>query len=266
MNRIEKKFKALQKEKKKALIVYITAGDPSLSRTEALVHAFEKDGVDLIELGVPFSDPLADGVVIQDASQRALKSGTDLSKILKLVQKIRLKSQLPLLLMTYLNPVLRYGLSRFAVDAKRAGVDGIIVPELPPDEGKEISSVMRAKGIDLVYLLAPTSTSARRKMIGRASRGFVYYVSLTGVTGSKAMFPVSAAANIRLAKKETKLPICVGFGISTPEQAKVMSKIADGVIVGSAIVRSLAVSTKLSAEGFSKKYVRPFARALGKAL
>ena len=264
MNRIEAKFKELKKKKKKALILYMTAGDPSLARNAELITAFEKEGVDLIELGVPFSDPLADGVVIQGASQRALKRGTTLKKILDLVGKIRKKSQLPLLLMSYLNPILNFGLDHFAATARRAGVDGLIVPDLPPEEGKEVSAAMRKHGIYVVYLLAPTSGPARLKLVTRASRGFVYYVSLTGVTGARKALSPEMARNIRLAKKKARMPVCAGFGISTPEQAKAAARAADGVIIGSAIVRALAQYPRLSASQFSRRFVRPFARALGK--
>ncbi len=264
MNRIERKFRELKKQKKKALILYITAGDPSLKKDEALVLSFEKEGVDLIELGVPFSDPLADGVVIQEASQRALQKKTTLKKILSLVKNIRKKSEIPILLMSYLNPVLQFGIACFAKEAQKAGVDGLIVPDLPPDEGAAISKELRKKSIDLVYLLAPTSNQKRRTLVGTHSRGFVYYVSLTGVTGTRKKLPDSVYQNIRLAKKSTLLPVCVGFGISSPGQAKTMAAVSDGVIVGSAVVRELGAHPDLSAGEFSKRFVRPFAKALGK--
>ncbi len=266
MNRIQKKFQGLKKLKKKALIIYLTAGDPSLKKNEELIYAFEKDGVDLVELGVPFSDPLADGAVIQEASERSLKKKTTLKKILQLVSNVRKKSQMPILLMSYLNPVLQFGLARFADEAKKSGVDGLIIPDLPPEEGKEVSTVMKRKKIDLVYLLAPTSGEKRRRQVTAASRGFVYYVSFTGVTGAARSIASAVHQNISLAKKATRLPVCVGFGISNPAQAKAMSKSADGVIVGSAIVKSLAQNKTLNASRFSSKFVRPFARALGKAI
>ncbi|MGH7198944.1 MAG: tryptophan synthase subunit alpha [Candidatus Omnitrophota bacterium] len=264
MNRIDQKFKQLKKQNKKALILYITAGDPSLSRNGELIPAFEKEGVDFVELGVPFSDPLADGVVIQGASQRALKRGTTLEGILGLVKKVRKHSQLPILLMSYLNPILNYGLDHFAASARKAGVDGLVVPDLPPEEGKEVSAAMRKRRIHLVYLLAPTSGPKRLKLVAKASKGFIYYVSLTGVTGVRKALPTELRRNILLAKKNARVPVCVGFGISTPEQAKAASRAADGVIVGSAIVRALARYPKLGAAAFSRRFVRPFARALGK--
>lgn len=264
MSRLSIKFTELRKARRKALIVFLTAGDPSLAKNEALIPAMEKDGVDVVELGVPFSDPLADGPVIQGSSLRSLKRGTTLPKILVLVRRVRRKSRIPLVLMSYLNPIFRYGLSRFAKDAKRSGVDGVIIPDLPPEEGKEVSAALRKAGIDLIYLLAPTSGDARRRMVARASRGFVYYVSLTGVTGVRSALPPTVREGIRKAKRATKLPVCVGFGVSTPAQAKTVAREADGVIVGSAIVRALEASKGLSAAGFSRRFVRPFARALGK--
>ncbi len=262
--RIEAKFEKLRSKKQKALIAFMTAGDPSLSQNEALALAFEKDGVDLLELGVPFSDPLADGRVIQASSQRSLKRGTTLAKILKLVRAIRKRSEMPIALMSYANPIFHYGLKRFAKNARKAGVDGVIIPDLPPEEAAEWIKILKNAELDLVFLLAPTSSLKRVQSVTRHSRGFVYYVSITGVTGAQKSLPLSVEANIRLVKKNTRLPVCVGFGISTPDQAKQACKTADGVIVGSAIVRQLALRPKLSAAQFSHRVVRPFAVALGK--
>ena len=264
MNRITKKFKELKARKEKALIVYITAGDPSFKKNEQLIRAFEKDGVDLIELGVPFSDPLADGQVIQEASQRSLKKKTNLVKILTLVSRIRKNSQLPILLMSYLNPILQYGIERFAGSAKKAGVDGVIIPDLPPDEGRNISLTMKSHGVDLVYLLAPTSTMARVKRVAGASHGFIYYVSITGVTGVNRSAPFKVQANIRTIKQNTKLPVCVGFGVSTPERAKKVSQYSDGVIIGSVVVKAIASHPSLDAQELSKRFIRPFVVAMGK--
>lgn len=242
----------------------MTAGDPSLGKNEELIHAFENEGVDLIELGVPFSDPLADGTVIQASSKRSLEKKTTMPAILNLVKKARRKSQIPLLLMTYLNPVLRYGLKKFAKDAAKAGVDGIIVPDLPPEEGVEVSKEMKARGMDVVYLLAPTSPAERQKMVSRASRGFIYYVSITGVTGTKTSAANDIRSHLASFRRKTKLPVCIGFGVSTPEQAKQMAAVSDGVIIGSAVVRTLHENRTLSADKYAAKFVRPFARALGK--
>lgn len=262
MNRIEKKFNALKKSKKKALIFFLTAGDPSLKATEDLVPALEKEGADLIELGVPFSDPLADGPVIQAASNRSLKHGTNLEKILSTVRRIREKSEIPLLLMSYLNPVFSYGLERFAREAKAAGVDGLIVPDLPPEEGRDIQAVMKKYGIDLVYLLAPTTPRDRQRFVGRASRGFVYFVSLTGVTGSQTANSALIRKDLASARKVSSVPVCVGFGIQTPADAQKMAAISDGVIVGSALVKTLAKERRLNPAHFAQRFARPFAKAL----
>ena len=262
MTRIQKKFDELRVKKEKAAIIFITAGDPSLDKNLKLVHSFEKAGVDLIELGVPFSDPLADGPVIQEASERSLKRGTNLKKILELVKKIRRTSQIPLILMSYLNPILSYGVASFARDAKTAGVDGVILPEVPVEEGRELSSVLSRAKLDLIYLLAPTSTLERKRNAARASRGFIYFVSMTGVTGAKNTVLRSVDADVRSIKKFSTLPVCVGFGISTPEQARQMSRVSDGVIIGSAVVRALKEHASLSADTFTKKFVTPFVKAV----
>ena len=220
--------------------------------------------MDLVELGVPFSDPVADGPVIQASSQRALKNGTTLTKIIKLVTHVRKKSQAPILLMSYFNPIFHYGIQRFAKDAARAGVDGVIIPDLPPEEGLEISPVLRRHKIDLVYLLAPTSDRTRQKKVTRATRGFVYYVSLTGVTGARKTLASDVRRNLKAIRRQTRLPVCVGFGVSTPAQAKTISQMADGVIIGSAVVRALMAHPGISATKFSKEFIRPFAKALGK--
>jgi len=239
MNRIEQKFKGLKRTKKKALIAFITAGDPSLRTTEELVLAFEKSGVDIVELGVPFSDPLADGPTIQASSQRAIKKGTNLTKVLNMVKRIRRRSEIPIALMTYFNPVFHYGEDKFIREAKRSGVDGVIIPDLPPEEGKALIRSARAGNISTVFFISPTTTRKRMRRIVKASTGFIYYVSLTGVTGAKKGFSKNNTANLRLARQMTKLPVCIGFGVATPSQAKAVSKHADGVIVGSAIVKRI---------------------------
>ena len=239
MSRIQKKFSDLRKKREKALIFFLTAGDPSLKKTEELVLAFEKEGADLIELGVPFSDPLADGPIIQAASNRSLKRGTNLEKILTLVARIRRKSQVPLLLMSYLNPIFRYGVEAFAKKARTVGVDGLIVPDLPPEEGVETGRLLRRYGIDLVYLLAPTSSRKRQKTVTAASRGFVYFVSLTGVTGSRSAGAASVKRLLSSARRVAKIPVCAGFGIRTPQDAQKMAAVSDGVIIGSSVVSAL---------------------------
>lgn len=267
MNRIQKKFAELKKNRQKALIFFLTAGDPSLKKTEELVLAFEREGADLIELGVPFSDPLADGPVIQAASTRSLKKGTDTKRVLDLVKRIRQSSQIPLLLMTYLNPVFHYGLERFVQKAKGCGVDGLIVPDMPLEEGRELGRMARRHDIDLVYLLAPTSSKKRQKMITSASRGFVYFVSLTGVTGSRSAGGVDSIRRvIGSARRMARIPVCVGFGVRTPEDARKWAAVSDGVIIGSAAVQATAAKPHENAGIFAQQFVRPFAKALGKRL
>ena len=264
MSLIRKKFLELKKNKKKALIIFMTAGDPSFKKNEELIGAFEKEGVDMIELGVPFSDPLADGPVIQASYQRSLARGTTLKKILRLVRQVRHKTSLPLILMSSFNPVYHYGLKRFASDARAAGVDGLIIPDLPPEEGSETALLMKKQRIDLIYLLAPTSSAARQKTVARRSRGFVYYVSLTGVTGLRNTLSHGLAQQVRAVKKASPVPVCVGFGISKPDMARKVAAMGDGIIIGSAVVKALHSQRKLSAAAMAKKIIRPFAKALGK--
>ena len=263
MNRIDQKFRELREKKKKAFIAFITAGDPSLRITEQLVLAFEKAGVDIIELGVPFSDPLADGPTIQASSQRALEKGVNLEKIFELVRRIRHKSMIPLALMTYYNPVLHYGEEKFVSKAQACGVDGLIIPDLPPEEAGTLIHRCRRKDLAAIFFIAPTTTRQRMKKIVQASTGFVYSVSLTGVTGARQQLPGSIVRQVRLAKQLTAKPICVGFGISHPEQIRSVAKIADGVIVGSAIVQEIA---KNSGRKQLVRGVFHFVRRLVKAL
>ncbi len=237
MSRIENCFQKLRKKNQKALVAFITAGDPDLSATQKIFSVIEKNGADIIELGVPFSDPLADGPVIQAASQRALESGTTLKKIIRLVGEIRKTSELPIVLMTSYNPVFAYGQKLFVDDALKAGVDGVIIPDLPPEEAGEFDAHAKKQGLDMIHLLAPTSTEDRIRLIANASRGFIYYVSLTGTTGVKSEVSGNLEAKVQSIKRVAKLPVLVGFGISGPDQAKKAAVVSDGVIVGSAIVR-----------------------------
>jgi tryptophan synthase alpha chain len=241
---------------RKALIAYITAGDPTPERTPEYVAALERGGVDLIELGVPFSDPIADGPVIQRGAERALKAGTNVIKVLQMAQQIRLKSTIPLLLFTYLNPILRYGLDALARDAKAAGIDGCLLTDLSVEEASPYVRVMRAADLDTVFLAAPTSTPQRQKLVGEYSTGFVYLVSRTGVTGERSSVSDSIAPLVRSMRTVTKLPLAVGFGISTPEQAKSVAQLADGVVVGSAFVRIIEENGDLES----------FARSLRKGI
>jgi tryptophan synthase alpha chain len=235
-NRIERTFNVLRKTRRKALIPYIMAGDPNLRTTESLVYALEKAGADIIELGIPFSDPLADGPTIQRASERSLRRKTTLASVLRLVGKIRKRTEVPLVLMTYYNLIYRFGVEAFAERAARAGVDGVIIPDLPPEEAGEMASAARNR-LATIFLLAPTSTSDRIQRISGAASGFVYYVSLTGITGSRLTGFPEIARKISEIRRHTPLPIGVGFGISSPAEAARISKWADGVIVGSALVR-----------------------------
>jgi tryptophan synthase alpha chain len=237
MSKIEKTFKKLKQQGKKAFIPYIMAGAPNLEKTLEQVLLLEKCGADIIELGVPFSDPLADGPTIQRAAERALKAGVTLKKIVPFVKKLRNHSQIPVILMTYYNPVFKYGEKAFIKDAVNAGVDGVIIPDLPPDEGKDFIELSSGSGLNAIFLIAPTSTKERIKKIVAVSAGFVYYVSITGITGSKLTFEKTFKEHINSVKKLTDKPVAVGFGISTPEDAKMVSQIADGIIVGSAIVK-----------------------------
>jgi tryptophan synthase alpha chain len=262
MNRIDRAFKGLKARKEKAFITYITAGDPNLAMTAKLVGALEKAGVDLIELGIPFSDPLADGPVIQAASKRALDRGATLKKIFAAVKALRRTSEVPIVFMTYYNPVLHYGVGRFMKECRRCGVDGVIVPDLPCDEAKELMRCGRKEKIATIFLAAPTSTKARLRAIAANSAGFIYYVSLTGVTGARAKLPPEVISKVRTIKRMTKKPVCVGFGVSNPGQAKGIAKVADGVIVGSAIVKVVGDSAK----GVLVKKVSSFSKRLADAV
>jgi tryptophan synthase alpha chain len=221
----------------KALIAYITAGDPTPEATPNLARALERGGVDLIELGVPFSDPTADGPVIQRGTDRALKAGTNVKKVLEIARKIREHSEIPLVLFTYLNPVLRYGLDRLAADAKAAGIDGCLLTDLSVEEAAPYVSTMRSAGLDTIFLAAPTSTPRRLKLVAEYSTGFVYLVSRTGVTGESASVSHLVAPLVRSMRAVTSLPLAVGFGISTSQQAREVAQLADAVVVGSAFVR-----------------------------
>jgi tryptophan synthase alpha chain len=239
VTRIGNRFAALAREGRKAFIAFVTAGDPSLERTIEVALGLEAAGVDVLELGVPFSDPLADGPVIQRASERALRQGTRLASVLDAVRRIRARSELPLLLFSYVNPLLRYGLDRLATDAAAAGVDGVLVTDLPPEEGATWIAGARRAGLDTVFLAAPTSPEARLKRVADCSRGFVYAVSRTGVTGERDAISSDAAGLVGRLKALTATPVALGFGLSTPEQVRAAAEVADGVVVGSAIVRFL---------------------------
>ena len=235
MSRIDDRFKSLNG--KKALVAFFTAGDPYLSASKDIFSVIEKAGADIIELGVPFSDPLADGPIIQASAHRSLQNGTTLGKIIELVKDIRSQSQLPIVLMSSFNPVFVYGQAKFVEDAVNAGADGVILPDLPPEEAGKFLGFANAKSLDTIFLLAPTSTPDRIQMVGEASKGFIYYVSLTGTTGTKEALAKNLEEKVSAIKNEVKLPVLVGFGISGPEQAKEAGQCSDGVIIGSAIVK-----------------------------
>lgn len=259
LTRIQSLFSTLRQKRRAALMMYLTAGDPSPARTPALVAALERGGADLIELGVPFSDPIADGPVIQAGSERALRAGTTMVKVLEIACEIRKRSQIPLLLFTYMNPALHYGLEKLARDAKAAGIDGCLLTDLSVEEADPYVKVMRVAGLDTVFLAAPTSTPERLKLVAEYSTGFVYLVSRTGVTGERGSLSESLAPLIRSMRTVTTLPLAAGFGISTPEQAGAAAKMADGVVVGSALVR-------LIGNNASDEQIQDFARGLRKGM
>jgi tryptophan synthase alpha chain len=240
--RIASLFDTLRATRAKGLIGYITAGDPSLDRTPSLVKALVAGGADLIELGVPFSDPIADGPVIQRGTERALRAGASLRRILEVSREIRRDSSVPLLLFTYLNPVLKYGLEALAKDAAQAGIDGLLLTDLSVEEAAHHVEVMRAHNLDTVFLAAPTSTEARLRLIARYSSGFVYLVSRTGVTGERDSLSGSVAPLAAAVRRVTDLPLAVGFGISRPEHVAEAGRVADAVVVGSAFVHLIEQS------------------------
>jgi tryptophan synthase alpha chain len=237
VSRVDDVFARLRTAGERALLPYFVAGDPSLDVTRRLVMEAARRGADVIELGVPFSDPIADGPVIQRAGKRALRTGVSLMRVLETVVELRREIDTPIVLMLYYNPILAFGLRAFAETATKAGVDGVIVPDLPPEEAAPFEAEATPVGLDIVYMVAPTSTPARMRMISRRSRGFVYVVSLTGVTGERRELPSNLADQIRKLRAVTTKPLCVGFGISQPAHAEAVGRLADGVAVGSAIVR-----------------------------
>lgn len=237
MGRIGGKFESLRAKKEKALIVYLTAGDPSLAVTKELILALDNAGVDILEIGVPFSDPTADGPVIQAASQRALKAGTTLQGVLDLVTDVRQTSSIPIVLFGYYNPFFAYGAKKFAQAAKDAGVDGILVVDLPPEEARELRVYTDVAGIDFISLVAPTTPEKRLRRIAAMAIGFLYYISITGVTGTAAPETEHIKREVSKIRKITKLPLAVGFGISNSRQANEIARFADGVVIGSAVVR-----------------------------
>lgn len=270
VNRLDATFTHLRAKGKKGFMAYLTAGDPDLARTAGLVLALERAGVDIVELGVPFSDPLADGEVNQLAAARALAAGTTLRGVLELVRSLRGHTEIPLVLYTYLNPVYGFGYARFLVEAAAAGVDGVLLLDLPPDEAErndELRRAVGATGVRLVRLLAPTTPPERVRQIAAAGEGFLYYVSREGVTGERAELSAGLAGQIAAIRAVTSLPVAVGFGISTPEQARDTARAgADAVVVGSAIVRRIGEwghEPDLAAR--VERFVRPLVEAVKQA-
>jgi len=239
MTRISETFRRLLKKGCKAFIPYVMAGDPSLDKTVEMVRILEECGADVVELGVPFSDPLADGPTIQRASERALRNGVTLRKVVSLVRDLRQSTQIPIVLMTYFNPVFKYGIEDFIGNARVAGVDGVIIPDLPPEEAEDFIKLSKKASLDTIFLLAPTSTEERIRKVIKASSGFIYYVSMTGITGANLLLDGSMETLIPSIRKFTDKPIAVGFGVSTPDEAYAVSRLADGFIIGSAIVKRL---------------------------
>ena len=237
--RIARRFDGLRSRGELGLIAYLTAGDPSLDATRRFVLSMAKAGADVIELGVPFSDPIADGPTIQRASERALRSGTTLGKVIDLIRQIRCQSDVPLVLFSYFNPVLQMGLERFADSAAAAGADGVLITDLTPEESADYRAVVSARGLDTIFLAAPTSTDERLAKIAACSSGFLYLISRTGVTGAKDALPEDLPALIRRARRATELPIAVGFGISLPGHVSVLGGLADAAVVGSALVTEI---------------------------
>jgi tryptophan synthase alpha chain len=263
MNRIDLLFKRLKREKKKALIPFITAGDPDLVTTKDLIFILEECGAHIIELGVPFSDPLADGPVIQAASLKALSQGIDLKKILASVEKVRQTTDIPLILMTYYNPVYQFGLERLARQASMSGVDGFIIPDLPPEEAAEWRELTKANNLDVIFLVAPNTPLSRAEFVASKTTGFLYVVSVTGITGKRRNTPEGLTHYLKSLRSVTDKPLVVGFGISWPSQVREIRQFSDGVIVGSALIDLLAHhGDKKDAFIHMKSFVNSIAKAL----
>jgi len=244
MSRIEATIKNVNVLGEKALIAYVMAGDPGLEESGRIILEIEKAGADIIEIGVPFSDPVADGPTIQKAAERALKHNVSLADILSLVARLRHQTKIPLILMSYANPIFVYGIEAFFREARMAGINGVIIPDLPPEEAKDFLLHARRRLIDVIFLVAPTTPPERAKKILKLASGFVYYVPLTGVTGSKLGDKTSIGKRVAGLKSMTDLPVAAGFGISSPEDAKALSQEADGIIVGSALVRIVETASE----------------------
>jgi len=263
VSRIGATFAAARKRRRAAFVAYITAGDPSLERTVELARALRRGGADVLELGIPFSDPIADGPTNQRAAERALAGGTTPRGVLEAVAEIRSQGEdIPVVLFTYANPVLRYGVDRFAEDAASAGADGVLFTDVPVEELGRFQPALKSAGLDPILLVAPTSTKERIKVASKRGSGFLYLVSRTGVTGARTELAPDLAVNVRAARKLSKLPVAVGFGISTPAQVAGVARLADGVVVGSAIVERIGrVGDSHDLADLIQTFVTPFAEA-----
>lgn len=239
MSRIQETFERLKTSGQRALIPYITAGDPDMATTDELLDSLITNGADIIELGVPFSDPMADGPTIQAASQRALKNPFSIAGILQLVENLRRRSNVPVILFGYYNPFYQYGLQRLCREAAQAGVDGFLVVDLPPEEAEELKNLAAPSGLDIIYLLAPTSTEERIRLVCSRASGFVYFVSVTGVTGARNSLDRELSMYVDRIRRFTDMPVGVGFGVSSPEHVRELARYADAIIVGSAIIKVL---------------------------
>jgi tryptophan synthase alpha chain len=255
-SRIEARFRELGEQKGKGLVIYVTAGDPTLEATGDLLAAIERGGADIIELGVPFSDPLADGPIIQRASERALRGGTTLRKVMEALPEWRKDVRVPLVLFSYYNPILQYGLEDFARDASKAGADGVLAVDLTPEESESYVQTLRKWNLDTIFLASPTSTDERLERVASVSTGFLYLISRTGVTGERKEIAGNTRPLIQRARKFTRLPLAVGFGLSSPEQIRTVQELADAAVVGSAVVRT--IEERFSVEGAAaiESYVR----------
>ncbi len=255
MNHLDRKFSELKQRNRKALIAYLAAGYPALSQETALVKTMVAEGVDILEVGIPFSDPIADGPTIQFASQEALKNGVDVPKILRWIAKLKKQIDIPIVVMTYMNPVVAYGFAAFAKDAARAGVSGIIIPDMVPEEAGDIRRQLAAKKVHLIHLVAPTTPKDRQARIAKLTGGFLYAVSVAGVTGARKALPTETKAWLGRLRAMSKRPVCVGFGISGPEQVKHLRSNVDGFIVGSAFIDVLRKNKPAQRVGKMKKFV-----------
>jgi len=256
MHRVDALFKRLRRRKRCGLIAYVTCGDPSVEETVRIIEELERAGADAIELGIPFSDPIADGPVIQAAAHRALQRGTRTPDVFAIARAVREKSQIPLIAFSYLNPIARYGAERFADEAKAAGIDSLLLTDLPPEDGSELRDALHARDLGTVFLLAPTSTDARIRSVDRASDGFVYYVSTTGVTGTRRDLDPALITRLDEIRKRLRKPIAVGFGISRHEHYAMLRDHCDAIVVGSAIVRAIVEGDAEGAAGRAGDVVR----------